>query len=204
MATATLPPGYSQPATDEPVVIELRQPGVAALLAWLLPGLGHLYQGRLGKGILFFVCVFGTFCYGMVLGQGKVVYAATPDIFSRQFLQRWQFACQAGIGLPAIPAYLQALHDPTGRDPLWSGWMAPPKKGPTPTTDDSGNISVQPDELARWTVDGHPDFEVGTVYTVIAGLLNLLVICDAYGGPLVIGHGVKKQRGEPTNDGEAT
>ena len=27
---------------------------------------------------------------------------------------------------------------------------------------------------------------MGTVYTVIAGLLNILVIFDAYGGPLVI------------------
>jgi hypothetical protein len=29
-------------------------------------------------------------------------------------------------------------------------------------------------------------FEMGTVYTVIAGLLNILVVFDAYGGPLVI------------------
>jgi hypothetical protein len=29
-------------------------------------------------------------------------------------------------------------------------------------------------------------FEMGTVYTIVAGLLNLLVICDAFGGPLVI------------------
>ena len=40
-------------------------------------GMGHVYQGRTGKGILFFVCVLGTFFYGLYLGGGKVVYAAT-------------------------------------------------------------------------------------------------------------------------------
>ena len=29
-------------------------------------------------------------------------------------------------------------------------------------------------------------FEIGTVFTVIAGLLNILAIYDAYGGPLII------------------
>jgi hypothetical protein len=32
----------------------------------------------------------------------------------------------------------------------------------------------------------HPFYELGTVFTVIAGLLNILVICDAYAGPLVL------------------
>ncbi|MDC0936593.1 hypothetical protein OAS39_09915, partial [Pirellulales bacterium] len=192
-----------RPATDDAVEIDLRRPGVAAALAWLLPGLGHIYQGRIGKGILFFVCVFGTFCYGMLLGNGKVVYAATPEVLSREFLQRWQYACQIGIGMPAMPAYLQVLHDPTGRDPLWNGFMAPPQKGLISATDDSGNISEQPDEAAKWTVDWHPDYEVGTVYTVIAGLLNLLVICDAYAGPLVLGHG-KGKEDSPDDEGEGS
>ena len=39
-----------------------------------------------------------------------------------------------------------------------------------------------------WTVKYHPHFELGTVYTVVAGLLNVLVICDAAAGPLVISH----------------
>ena len=203
MATSTLPAGYSKPATDDAVEIDLKSPAVAAALAWILPGLGHVYQGRIGKGILFFVCVFGTFCYGMLLGNGKVVYAATPDVLSREFLQRWQYACQIGIGMPAVPAYLQALHDPTGRDPLWNGFMAPPKKQVVDATDDSGNISQQPDEAAKWVVDGHPDYEVGTVYTVIAGLLNLLVICDAYAGPLVLGHGKGKDSPDE-GDGESS
>jgi hypothetical protein len=77
--------------------------------------------------------------------------------------------------------------------------MAPPSKEPTEWTDDSGGKTTQKDELAMWTVDMHPRYEIGTVYTVIAGLLNILVICDAYGGPLVILPRPKKREGE---DGE--
>jgi hypothetical protein len=64
--------------------------------------------------------------------------------------------------------------------------MAPPRLQPVETLDDSKHVSVQPDELGKWIVDLHPRFELGTVYTVIAGLLNILVICDAYAGPLVL------------------
>jgi hypothetical protein len=43
-----------------------------------------------------------------------------------------------------------------------------------------------PDELAKWNYDLGEYFEIGTVFTVIAGLLNILAIYDAYGGPLVL------------------
>jgi hypothetical protein len=37
-------------------------------------------------------------------------------------------------------------------------------------------------ELAQWNHDYGDWFELGTVFTVIAGLLNLLAIYDAYQG----------------------
>jgi hypothetical protein len=43
-----------------------------------------------------------------------------------------------------------------------------------------------PHELAKWYYDLGDMFEMGTVFTVIAGLLNVLAIYDAHGGPLVI------------------
>jgi len=196
MATATLPPGYDNAPDDAPLEIELRNPGLAALLAWLVPGLGHLYQGRTAKGLLFFVTILGTFAFGLWgIGGGKVVYA---NSYGEQ-PWRWQYYCQLGVGLPAMPALLQK-----GRadrpHPLLGDFMAPPKMTPQNLVDDSGNMSRQPNELAKWTLEMHPRYEIGTVYTVIAGLLNLLVICDAYGGPLVIlPH---KKKGPKTNDNE--
>ena len=82
---------------------ELRNPPVAALLAWLVPGLGHWYQGRVGKGILFFVCVMGLFLFGFEQGGRKVVYFR----WNRQEF-RWPYLAQIGAGAVALPALLHA------------------------------------------------------------------------------------------------
>jgi hypothetical protein len=182
MAKAVLPAGYNRPEFDEPLEIELKEPWLAALLAWMLPGMGHMYQGRTGKGLLFFICVMGTFLFGLWIGEGKVVYASSPG----EQPWRWQYYCQLGVGVPALPALVQRERREDGKPPLWNGFMAPPSREPQSLQDDSGNLTTQPNELAAWTIKMHPFYEIGTVFTVIAGLLNVLVICDAYAGPLVL------------------
>ncbi len=182
MAKVLIPNADGSDAPGDAVVIDLKQPWLAGLLAWAIPGLGHIYQGRTGKGLLFFICILGTFAYGLYLGGGKVVYAATN--WEQQY--RWQYLCQLGVGLPATPMLIQRQRAENGKPLLWNGLMAPPKNEPTPWKDDSGHVSTQPNELAKWTVELHPFFEIGTVYTVIAGLLNVLVICDAVSGPLIL------------------
>jgi hypothetical protein len=117
-----------------------------------------------------------------MLGEGKVVYASLPG----QEPWRWQYYCQLGVGLPAMPALMQRRLVSQNRQPMFDGFMAPPLDTPQSWKDDSGGVSKQPNQLAEWTVAMHPRFEIGTVYTVIAGLLNVLVICDAYAGPLVL------------------
>ncbi|GAG17887.1 unnamed protein product, partial [marine sediment metagenome] len=65
--------------------VDLKDPALAAFLAWLMPGLGHLYQGRTAKAALFFICIMGTFVYGLSLGSssamgwGRVVYFSWRD-----------------------------------------------------------------------------------------------------------------------------
>lgn len=192
MVTTKIPASLDPDASDEMIEIELANPWLAGLLAWVLPGLGHIYQGRTGKGILFFVCILGTFFYGMYLGGNKVVYAATD--WEEQY--RWQYLCQLGVGLPSAPMLIQRERVDNDKEPLFGGYMAPPRRHVPPARDDSGNEAQQPNELAQWIVDEHPFFELGTVYTVVAGLLNVLVICDAAGGPLIIRTPEKKQKGE--------
>ena len=197
MVTTTIPGPDGSTAPENAIEIQLREPWLAALLAWVLPGLGHIYQGRIGKGLLFFICVMGTFVYGLYLGGGKVVYAAVP--WEQHY--RWQYLCQLGVGLPSTPMLCQREKAEQVRQQIqqgraqkeYTGFMAPPRSGPQPWTDDSKNASLQPNELALWTVKYHPFFELGTVYTVVAGLLNILVICDAAAGPLIISHSQKKQ-----------
>ncbi|MFN5949655.1 MAG: DUF6677 family protein, partial [Pirellulaceae bacterium] len=58
------------------IEVPLRTPWLAAILGWLIPGTGHLYQGRKFKGYLFLVTVLGLYLLGMVIGNGRVVYAS--------------------------------------------------------------------------------------------------------------------------------
>jgi hypothetical protein len=185
----------ASPIAEQSVDIELRDPRLAAFLAWLVPGLGHMYQGRTGKGVLFFVCIVGTFFYGMYIGGNRVVYASTAPVFSRQFLERWQYICQVGAGLPALPAIVQRerMREDKPPLPILGDVMRPPRSMPLPgdsfdsvDRSDPANKVQHPDELAKWNYELGDLFEIGTVFTVIAGLLNILAIYDAYGGPLII------------------
>lgn len=167
---------------DDEVVVELKDPILAAFLAWLIPGLGHLYQGRIAKAVLFFVCIMSLFAYGVYLGGsdelgwGRVVYASwrTGD-------KRLPYLCQIGIGLPALPALVQANRVRNSKAPWWNGFMAPPR-----VNDDGLNNQPTVHTLHRKL---HRYFEIGTVYTMVAGLLNLLVIYDAWGGPVIYATG---------------
>ena len=38
---------------DSGIDLDLKNPYVAALLAWIIPGMGHFYQGRTAKANLF-------------------------------------------------------------------------------------------------------------------------------------------------------
>src|SRR5580700_10644948 len=60
------PPGKTPTAPPREI-----QP-IPGLLSLLVPGLGQIYQGRVAKGVLFLVCIYGLFFYGMWLGSGTV------------------------------------------------------------------------------------------------------------------------------------
>jgi hypothetical protein len=174
---------HQTPPPEEREAIDLKDPVMAAILAWMIPGLGHLYQGRTAKAILMFVCIMGTFAYGVGLGGrsdlgwGRVVYASwSPDE------TRLPFLCQVGVGLPAMPAVIQAVRVRSGKEPWLDGFMAPP-----------GQPGRSFDELNKEL--GHR-FELGTVYTMIAGLLNILAIYDAWGGPVFAEPRRRKEDGE--------
>jgi hypothetical protein len=173
----------SRPAEPD-IKIELKNPIMAALWAWLWPGAGHLYQGRSAKGILYMVCILGTYLFGLGMGNGHVVYASFDR--SVEFGFRWHYILQAGVGLPAAPAMVQYYRASKGQQPILGGLMAPPK-----------NLDPnQYDQLALWHDERHMFFELGTLYTVVAGLLNLLAVYDAYAGPVIARPDAEK-RGPP-------
>jgi hypothetical protein len=96
--------------------------------------------------------------------------------------------CQAGVGAAALPALYQArrFNDPNqhvaanvraaqGQASFWDKFMVPPRL-------DVGKPGIG-DELDELNKTLNRRFELGTVYTMVAGLLNVLVIFDAFGGP---------------------
>lgn len=181
-------------------IIDLRNRPLAAILAWLVPGLGHAYQGRYTKAATFAVCILSAWIVGFALGGQHVVYSSWQPGD-----KRWHYALQIGAGGVALPAIMQGRRmndytDPvSGRTrgdyrPLWKGFMAPPHR---PVSE------AQADEVAAWYAVKGAGYEMGTWYTVIAGMLNILVIYDAYGGPLSTSiSGRKRDEDEDDDDDE--
>jgi hypothetical protein len=90
--------------------VNLRDPWLAGILAFVLPGLGHLYQGRVFKATIYAVCILGLFFSGMALAGWRAVQA--PPFTHRDIdysrLETLKFLAQAPVGLPVLAAVIQS------------------------------------------------------------------------------------------------
>jgi hypothetical protein len=144
---------------------------LAGVFGFLIPGGGHLYQGRWFKGILCGLCVLGTFFFGMDLGDWGVVY------WKRDPLNMLNpYYAQLFVGLPAIPALIQS-HRYQSRDNIDQAGIDGPLNAPftgtlrmldpsskIPSGNASGRISIQPDPA---------DAEGRTVHGEFSGSVTL-------------------------------
>lgn len=82
--------------------INLKDPWVAALLAWLVPGAGHFYQGRVFKGAIYSVCILGLFLSGWAMADWSAVQP--PDVrnptANKTLLLK--YTAQLGVGAPSL------------------------------------------------------------------------------------------------------
>lgn len=168
---------------------------VAAVLSYLIPGLGQIYQGRIAKGILFFICIYTLFFVGSYLGSGTArlkhgadegIYTVTSNVYlpdtkekidpfnlprlAANLYNRPQFAGQFWVGIAAWPAVWQYINyndQQKNGDSLLGYYQRTPSEAALNAVHTSG------DKL----------LELGWVFTVIAGVLNVLVIYDALAGP---------------------
>jgi hypothetical protein len=172
----------SSTSTDPPLPPVKLDP-LAALLSYLIPGLGQIYQGRVGKGLLFFFGLYALFFYGMWMGQWRNVWLPDADGLpevaiggqnlggvAKAISYRPQFLGQFWIGTAAWPAVYQYFVFDRAKD-------AGPIFGKFQRTPDEKELN----DLQR---NGNKRWDLGWVYTVIAGVLNLLVIYDAFAGPM--------------------
>lgn len=175
-------PQSSAEATEPPIP-PVKLDFLAGFLSYLIPGMGQVYQGRVGKGLLFFFGLYLLFFYGMWMGQWRNVWL--PDVSDMPQLQiggnqlkgvpsalwyRPQFMGQFWIGAAAWPAVVQYINYDRAKDagPFFGKFQR------TPTEDELNDIQRRASK--RW--------DLGWVYTVIAGVLNLLVIYDAFAGAM--------------------
>jgi hypothetical protein len=102
---------------------------VVGLLAFLVPGLGHLYQGRILKAVIYSVCILGTFFGGMQMGEWVTVYHLPQDGKSGSI--SLSYAGQLLVGACAMPAWFQTQRylDPQNSDIL-AGTLTDPIRFP--------------------------------------------------------------------------
>lgn len=133
--------------------------GVACVLAWLAPGAGHLYLGRRLRAAVFFLLVMTTFSLGLAF-DGK------PSVVDRrQPMLSWlQVFANLGTG----PVEAVARHQIFGT----LAYKLPSEDA------DAEPRSVVGRELRRRTES--PKTPYGTAYLWTAGLMNILLILDAF------------------------
>jgi len=177
-----MPNSNVDPSDNGRIDRDLRNPFIAGVLAWLVPGLGHYYQRRYHKALLFFLCIMPTFIAGCALASSREGGVARNVYWSwRQADWRLWWLAQAPLGIAAIPSGIQAWQINSGQAPMLGKFMAPPRL--EDSRDKSGVPPVRSEIRQKM-----PHYELATYLTVIAGLMNLLVIFDAVEGPFVGGH----------------
>ncbi len=89
--------------------INLKTPWLAAVLTFLVPGAGQLYQGRVFKAAIYFFGILGLYFAGMRMAEWRAVYIHRPPAHERIRGKHHtlQFLAQAGVGLPAVCAVIQ-------------------------------------------------------------------------------------------------
>ncbi len=130
---------------------------VACALAWALPGAGHFYLGRRVKAVVFFLVVVTTFLLGLAQ-QGRVYLAGPEQPLS-------YLAAFANLGLGPL--------DLVGRQASYARiiYFMP---GPA---DRALYDDVMERQRARILVPSH---EYGTTFILVASLMNMLLILDAF------------------------
>lgn len=182
------------PENDRPFSI------LPAILSYLVPGLGQIVQGRVGKGLLFMVLLLSLFHVGQAMGEYRNVYI--PDLargpeenfrnnpwkldypfrpLANILNHRWHFAGQFWIGIAAWPAIFQYNQAPL---PLSENYPFLKDYQKAPFEEELNEILPNRDKT--------PD--LAWVYTVIAGMLNILVIYDALAGPAYGAGGPRPQQ----------
>ena len=142
-------------------------PAAALVLAWLVPGVGHMYIGRPARGVIILLTIAATFWAGVAVGG-----VLTVDRYD----EPWWFVAQIFAGVHGLVGYYRQKrdYDELAREIDGSPTMAR-------NTDGSVPRSVAHQKLAaKGLFPPTTTASVARVYAGVAGLLNLMCIFDAF------------------------
>lgn len=110
-------------------------PAVVCLVSWLVPGAGHLMQGRRQKGVIFLIALPVMFGIGLWLDGRLFPFAFADPLVGLAAL------ANLGMGAPYLVASVMGLG--------------------------KGVVTAS-------------SYEYGNAFLIVSGLLNMLVVIDAY------------------------
>lgn len=135
------------------------------LIAWLIPGAGHIYQRRLVRGIIIFVTISALFWTGVAFGG-----VATVDYDH----ERWWFIADMFAGIHALVGWYR-YQTLTHRFAEQHGAMPEPGTPGYEGKQEDFEEYLAKSELALVA----PTETVARAYAGVAGLLNLMCVFDA-------------------------
>lgn len=127
-------------------------PALAVLLACAIPGAGHIYLGRVGRGIIIFLTITALFWSGIAIGGVLTVDSER---------ERWWFAAQMLTGANGLV-----------------GWQLERKAYQDLRKDAKGG-NLEDRMVDKNIALVAPAETVARAYSGVAGLMNLMCIFDA-------------------------
>ena len=191
-------------------------PALALILAWLIPGAGHVYIGRVRRGVIIFITITATFWAGVAMGGVMTVDKRT---------ERWWFVANISTGLHGLVSWYRSeqVYDQANRaidSGQYAGAFRKDRRevADQPGQSDQRQIAAMTGELRGQYIDkilsddgyrlAAPTETVARAYAGVAGLLNLLCVFDAAVLALMgLGAesaGARKRRQDDGREGKST
>lgn len=136
----------------------------AGILAWIMPGAGHVFLGRKLRGLILCACINGLFWTGVGFGG---VFTVNP----RE--QRWWAAAQMLTGASAVASWYH--QDRAHRSALAEAM----ERAEQSDSDKTAKQAYEDVLVDRGLTLVHPAQTPAMAYAGIAGMLNLICIFDA-------------------------
>lgn len=132
---------------------------LAAALAWLVPGAGHVYLGRRTRGIIIFLAIGATFWIGVAMG-------GVMTVDSRN--ERWWFVADMFTGVHGLVSWQR-------QERVWQQEL-----GEGAAAVETADPSVMDKKLHQAGLAlVAPTDTVARAFAGVAGLLNLMCVFDA-------------------------